>query len=216
MSDTRRCLARLTSWEKTKGVIGISNRTASHVHVCKGIPVSGPLCEWCKKRPVDGKYQSKMLHGLLTDPIPDVSHIYGGRWYWAQVEGKKGGDPAEAWVVAAQEAQAAAEEWCGAGAWTVQRPEALALKEMVRKKNEDVTKRRAQTAAAAASPKGTLLTSFPVIESYYQEVPDAPLAGRGFDATMWKETRDGVEVWVWENGMVFTVAATGKPGRRIS
>jgi hypothetical protein len=157
-----------------------------------------------------------MLHGLLTEPIPDASHIYGGRWYWAQVDGKKGGDPPEAWLLAAQEAQAAAEEWCGVEAWRVQRPEALALKEMVRKKNEDVSKRRAQTAAAVVSTKGTLLTSFPVIESYYQEVPDAPLAGRGFDATMWKETRNGVDVWVWENGMVFTVAATGKPGQRIS
>lgn len=208
------CLARLTCWEKTKGVIGESNRTASHVLLCKGKPISGQLCETCKKRPLDGKYQSKMLHGLLTEPIPDASHIYGGRWYWAQVDGKKGGDPPDAWLIAAQEAQAAAEALCGPMAWKVQRPGALDLKEMVRKKNADVSKQRAQTAASAT--KGTLLTSFPVIESYYQETPEAPLAGRGFDASMWKEMRNGVEVWVWENGMIFTVGPTGKPAKRIS
>jgi len=155
-----------------------------------------------------------MLHGLLTEPIPDTSHIYGGRWYWAQVDGKKGGDPPDAWIIAAQEAQAAAEAVCGSRAWKVQRPGAADLKEMVRKKNADVSKQRAQTAASVK--KGTLLTSFPVIETYYQETPEAPLAGRAFDASMWKEMRNGVEVWVWENGMIFTVGPTGKPAKRIS
>ena len=220
MSQTLRCLARLTQWEKTKGKHGESSTTSCHVRICKVAPVSGNLCEECKRRTSAGKTQSSMIHGLLTEEIPDYSHIYGSSWYWEKT--RKSGEPAAEWVAAALEAQAAAEAWCaGAGVvgWRVQRPSDSAVEEMVRKKSAAVQKKKADGGAARAADttniKGTLLASFPVIDKQFAETAEEPLAARAFEASMWKEVRDGVEVWVFENGAVFSVGATGRPARRI-
>lgn len=233
MSQTLRCLARLTQWEKTKGNHGESTTTSSHVKLCKVAPVSGNLCEGCKRRTSAGKTQSSMIHGLLTEEIPEYSHIYGSAWYWEKT--RKFGEPSADWVVAAEEAQAAAEAWCadaGLAAWRVQRPSDSDVEEMVRKKSAAVQKKKAdgrvattlrdgRTAGAAtlreepATIKGTLLASFPVIDKQFVETAEEPLAARAFEASMWKEERDGAEVWVFENGAVFSVGATGRPARRI-
>jgi hypothetical protein len=173
-----------------------------------------------------------MIHGLLTEEIPEYSHIFGSRWYWEKL--RKSGSPPADWVAAALEAQAAAEAWCaGAGVvgWRVQRPSDSAVEEMVRKKSAAVQKKKAdgRTAGAGATTlrdgrtagaredtiKGTLLASFPVIDKQFAETAEEPLATRAFEASMWKEERDGVEVWVFENGAVFSVGATGRPARRL-
>jgi hypothetical protein len=163
-----------------------------------------------------------MIHGLLTEDIPTYSHIFGSRWYWEKV--RQHGEPPAEWIAAAEEAQAAAEAWCaGAGAvpWRVQRPSDSAVEEMIRKKSSEVQKKKAGgkagKVAASTEPtiKGTLLASFPVIENHFQETNEDPLVGRAFEASMWKETRDGVEVWVFENGAVFSVGATGRPAKRL-
>ena len=224
MSQTLRCLARLTQWEKTKGKHGESSTTSCHVRICKVAPVSGNLCEECKRRTDAGKTQSSMIHGLLTEEIPDYSHIYASSWYWEKT--RKSGEPAADWVAAALEAQAAAEAWCaGAGVvgWRVQRPSDSAVEEMVRKKSAAVQKKKSEGRVAGAATlrdepaavKGTLLASFPVIDKQFAETAEEPLAARAFEASMWKEERDGVEVWVFENGAVFSVGATGRPARRI-
>ena len=231
MSQTLRCLARLTQWEKTKGNHGESNTTSCHVKLCKVAPVSGNLCEGCKRRTSAGKTQSSMIHGLLTEEIPEYSHIYGSAWYWEKT--RKFGEPSADWVVAAEEAQAAAEAWCadaGLAAWRVQRPSDSDVEEMVRKKSAAVQKKKADGRVATtlrdgrtattlreepAAVKGTLLASFPVIDKQFAETAEEPLAARAFEASMWKEVRDGVEVWVFENGAVFSVGATGRPARRI-
>ena len=163
-----------------------------------------------------------MIHGLLTEEIPEYSHIYGSAWYWEK--SRKFGEPPADWVAAAEEAQAAAEAWCsGVGyvPWRVQRPSDSAVEEMVNKKSAAVQKKKADgrsgRSAGAVEPaiKGTLLASFPVIENHFQETNEDPLVGRAFEASMWKETREGVEVWVFENGAVFSVGATGRPARRL-
>lgn len=229
MQDLR-CLARLTQWEKTKGNHGESSTTSCHVKLCKVVPVSGNLCEGCKRRTSAGKTQSSMIHGLLTEEIPEYSHIFGSRWYWEKL--RKSGSPPADWVAAAVEAQAAAEAWCaGAGVvgWRVQRPSDSAVEEMVRKKSAAVQKKKAEGRVAGATTlrdgriagaredtiKGTLLASFPVIDKQFAETAEEPLATRAFEASMWKEERDGVEVWVFENGAVFSVGATGRPARRL-
>jgi hypothetical protein len=229
MQDLR-CLARLTQWEKTKGNHGESSTTSCHVKLCKTVPVSGNLCEGCKRRTSAGKTQSSMIHGLLTEEIPEYSHIFGSRWYWEKL--RKSGSPPADWIAAALEAQAAAEAWCaGAGVvgWRVQRPSDSAVEEMVRKKSAAVQKKKADGRVAGATTlrdgrtagaredtvKGTLLASFPVIDKQFAETAEEPLATRAFEASMWKEERDGVEVWVFENGAVFSVGTTGRPARRL-
>jgi hypothetical protein len=192
------------------------------------MPVSGNLCEGCKRRTSAGKTQSSMIHGLLTEEIPEYSHIFGSRWYWEKV--RKSGEPPADWIAAALEAQAAAEAWCaGAGVvgWRVQRPSDSDVEEMVRKKSAAVQKKKSdgrtagagattlRVAAAAETVKGTLLASFAVIDKQFAETAEEPLAARAFEASMWKEERDGVEVWVFENGAVFSVGATGRPARRL-
>ena len=232
-----RCLARLTQWEKTKGNHGESSTTSCHVKLCKVVPISGNLCEGCKRRSGAGKTQSSMIHGLLTEDIPEYSHIFGSRWYWEKT--RQHGEPPSDWVAAAVEAQAAAEAWCaGAGVvgWRVQRPSDSAVEEMVRKKSAAVQKKKADgrnattlrdgrnattlrdgriAGAREETVKGTLLASFPVIDKQFAETAEEPLASRAFEASMWKEERDGVEVWVFENGAVFSVGATGRPARRL-
>ena len=168
-----------------------------------------------------------MIHGLLTEEIPEYSHIFGSAWYWEKT--RKFGEPPADWVAAAEEAQVAAEDWCaGAGVigWRVQRLSDSAVEEMVRKKSAAVQKKKADGRAATTlrdgrvtavteTVKGTLLASFPVIDKQFAETAEEPLAARAFEASMWKEERDGVEVWVFENGAVFSVGATGRPARRI-
>jgi hypothetical protein len=99
-----------------------------------------------------------MIHGLLTEPIPDISRLYGGPWYWMQVD--KHGEPTnKEWLAAAMASQAAAEQAVadavdvagvkGLTAWKVQR---LGVKEIeMRKRKAEGAKAKAFAAKAAAS-----------------------------------------------------------------
>ena len=148
--EKRRCLARLTNWDKTAERLAPC-MTACRVVLCKNTREGdSPICEHCKSRPVDGKYQTRMIHGLLTEPIPDISRLYGGPWYWMQVE--KHGEPTnKEWLAAAMASQAAAEEAvdaAGAKPWKVQR---MGVKEM------EMRKRKAEGAKAKAFAERRLL-----------------------------------------------------------
>jgi len=156
--EKRRCLARLTNWDKTAERLAPC-MTASHIVLCKNTREGdSPICEHCKSRPVDGKYQTRMIHGLLTEPIPDISRLYGGPWYWMQVD--KHGEPTnKEWLAAAMASQAAAEQAVadavdvagvkGLTAWKVQR---LGVKEIeMRKRKAEGAKAKAFAAKAAAS-----------------------------------------------------------------
>jgi hypothetical protein len=106
-----------------------------------------------------------MIHGLLTEPIPEGSRLYGGPWYWMQVD--KHGEPGnKEWLAAAMASQAAAEEvvaaagvkgWNAWNAWKVQR---MGVKEMeMRKRKAEGAKAkafaaRAGTASGAAAGAG--------------------------------------------------------------
>jgi hypothetical protein len=99
-----------------------------------------------------------MIHGLLTEPIPDISRLYGGPWYWMQVD--KHGEPTnKEWLAAAMASQAAAEQAVadavdvagvkGLTAWKVQR---MGVKEIeMRKRKAEGAKAKAFAAKAAAS-----------------------------------------------------------------
>ena len=210
------CLARLTNWEKTNSPIGTSNKRASIVRLCKNIPQKGNLCEECLKRPTDGKYQSRMMHGLLTERIPDHSHIYGSMWYWERVF--KHGDPSSEWLIKAEKAQKEGENV--KGGFVVQRP---SVKEMEMRKTKKASVVPAATATAttatattatATATKGTLFEKFAPIKVLYQESDKDPEMMSTDTCTIKKVVVRGVECWVADM-LVFDCDTTGEPGEYI-
>jgi hypothetical protein len=208
------CLARLTSWEKTNSPIGDSNKRASILKLCKNTPEKGSsLCQECSGRPESGKYQTRMIHGLLTEPPCDDSHMYGSTWYWERVA--KHGDPLDTvWLAGAKEAQAAGEEIClrlGLRPWMVQSPSNRSLEEMRQKKKEK------DVAAAAArltvvEKKGTLLEKFAPIKVIYEESAEPPEKLETDSCKIWKDSLGEIEVWITEFGLVFDTDTTGGIG----
>jgi len=204
-----KCLARLTKWNKTKSCLAPC-MTVSHVVLCKNTVVQGALCNECLTRPLDGKYQDRILHGLLTEPIPDVSKIYGGPWYWDQVAKHfPDGEPTSEWLTAAKESQRLAEEFCGPGAWKVQRPNArvLQMRRASAKRN---------TKVAITKVTGTVLASFSPIKVIYEESITEPIKLATDTMKIRKETYGDMTVWITENGMVFDCDTTGEPADLIA
>lgn len=203
------CLARLTSWtDKTVTQFGPGSR-ASTVKLCKNVPSSGILCDECMHRPVDGKYQVQIRHGLLTEPPVFESRIYGSPWFWIRMN--KLGDSATIdpkWLLTALKAQAAAEKHCKAAGydpWKVQRPSSLDLEEMKQRKKE---------IAALVKPPG-LLEKFPIIKVLYEE-SEKPLEKMETDTTTVKKGDiNGDPVWISESGLVFDCNNIGAIGEFI-
>ena len=201
------CLARLTSWtDKTVTQLGPGSR-ASIVKLCKNVPSSGILCEECIHRPVDGKYQVQIRHGLLTEPPLAESRIYGSPWYWMRMD--KLGDSAiidPKWLITALKAQATAEKFCkdaGYPPWRVQRPSALDLEEMKLKKKEKSVQSQ------------SLLEKFPIIKVIYEE-SEKPIEKMETDTVSIKKgIRDGKPVWISESGLIFDCDNTGSIGEFI-
>jgi len=209
------CLARLTNWEKTGENIGTGKQKASIVRLCKNVCLDGEaLCQECSRRPRDGKYQSKMLHGLLTEAIPKNSHIYGSEWYWQKVA--KHGESPSVWLHIALEAQAAGELRASGSAWQVQRPGERDMKVLLMAKKEKDSKaatnrlRKAGTGAVApVVGTQTLLKTFAPIKVVYQE-SSKPIEKVQTDTCKIKRIMiEGEDVWVAENGFVFAVDSTG-------
>jgi len=137
------------------------------------------------------------LHGLLTEPIPDTSHIYGGTWYKKQVQ--RFGEPSEEWVKAAKDAQKIAEEWVD-NAWTIDSVPAVA--------------------PVIGIEKTPIIVQMPVKnrvlpkESFiiYKET-DAPVVHVETDRyTIRKGIFNTIPVWILPNGKMFTIDKNGEPG----
>ena len=210
------CLARLTSWETSNSPIGSSNKRGSIVKLCKNVPRDGELlCDECAERPLEGKYQTRMLHGLLTDPPPDGSHIYGSLWYWDQVQ--RYGEPFDrAWLFSAHKAQIAAEAIChraGYEPWRVQRPSEKEIEEMKERKKAGRAAGLVSsgTAATPQKPQGTLLKHIPIVDTFYEESAKEP---EKMPTDSMKIVKKG-DVWVAENGMIFSCGSTGEPAKLI-
>jgi hypothetical protein len=217
-----RCLARLTHWDSTWSQIGPGTR-ASYVKICKNKPVEGMLlCKHCLQRPLEGKTQSSLLHGLLTEPIPYASALYGGPRYWERV-GAFDLKPDPAWLLKAKVAQREAEEWCRpfGTPWKVQRVSMEEIEEM--KKASAKTKVAKPKAEAKEKEKdvplkaaGTLLQTFVPIKVMYEE-SGKPIEKVQTDSmAMWKEETDTGPVWITETGLVFDCASNGEPGQLIA
>lgn len=197
------CLARLTNWDKTSFRID-SCFTVSYVVLCKNKVSDGALCAECLTRPTESKYQTRMIHGLLTDPIPLTSSIYGGHVYWAKMKkfedaGKVLSAEAKAWIATAAAAQESAE---AIGGCKVQRISDRAI-EMVK------AKAAAVKAKAAAAKAGTLIQKelpksiFTPVDVRFSESEKAPVKLETDSMAIKLEVIDGVSVWVAENGMRF-------------
>lgn len=197
------CLARLTNWDKTSFRID-SCFTVSHVVLCKN-KVSGDsvICAECLKRPTESKYQTRMIHGLLTDPIPLTSSIYGGTVYWTKMKkfeeaGKLLSEEAKAWIATASAAQEAAES---IGGCKVQRISDKAI-EMVKAKAAAV-KAKAAAVKAAAAEKPVQKFIFTPVDVRFTESEKVPIKMDTDSMAIKLEVIDGVSVWVAENGMRF-------------
>lgn len=208
------CLARLVSWETTNCPLGRSRRRVCFMKLCPGICRNGEdLCEKCKQRPKASHTQTKMIHGLLTEPPPPESVVYGGEFYWKSVA--EFGEPYYSeWLELAEEAQEAGEERCrvrGKKPWKVQRPSDEVLAEMPPKKKVVAKAVKKQMAEATPPKKGPLFAKFPTITTVYEESAKAPETLPTDSCRMWKEQ----DMWVTETGLVFQCTNTGEPGELI-
>ena len=217
-----KCLARLTKWNKTTSCLA-NCMTAARVVLCKNVPKDpeSALCDVCLARPLDGKYQDRILHGLLTEPIPEISRIYGGPWYWDQIEKHfPDGEPDDKqWLAAAVEAQRVAEEFCGPGAWKVQRPNARVIQ--MRKSMASAKRANAKVKAKILVKEkekviGTVLANFSPIKVIYEESIAEPVKLPTDSMKIRKESYGDITVWITEDGMVFDCDTTGEPGELIA
>jgi hypothetical protein len=215
-----KCLARLTKWNKTTSRLAPC-MTACRIVICKNVPneAEGNLCEECLARPLDGKYQDRILHGLLTEPIPEISRIYGGPWYWDQIglHFPNGEPDDKQWLSLAVEGQRLAEEFCGPGAWKVQRPN---VRELQMRKNMAVAKKGKVKAKGPASANakvvGTVLATFSPIKVIYEESLAPPVKLPTDSMKIRKEIFGNIAVWITENGLVFDCDTTGEPAELIA
>lgn len=219
-----KCLARLTSWETTKCKIGNSNTTASMLKLCKNKPEEGEvICNECMQRPTEGKYQTRMFHGLLTDPIPYESHIYGSPWYWERVA--KYGDPEdEEWLEEAQRRQEEIERVVET-AWKVQRPSEDILEEMVeevktKQKKQALNRMRGIKKTDSTEQKpipkaGTILKTFIPIKNKYEESSKPPKKLETDTLEIKKIQINGQWVWITETNLIFDVESNGDIGQHL-
>jgi hypothetical protein len=106
--EDKRCLGRTTRW-KTKLPFGDGKHYFTLEERCKRVCVEGEeLCERCAGRPDISKYQDKINHGKITEPIPEVSYIYGSPRYVEYCA--KYGQPCEEAIEAAEHAHKLATE----------------------------------------------------------------------------------------------------------
>jgi hypothetical protein len=196
--------------------------TAARVVLCKNVPkdADGTLCEECMARPLDGKYQDRILHGLLTEPIPEISRIYGGPWYWDQIHiNFLEGEPNKEWLAAALESQRLAEEFCGPGAWKVQRPSARVSqmrKSMASAKRANAKVKKLPVAKEKEKVTGTVLASFSPIKVMYEESITEPVKLATDTMNIRKEIFGDIQVWITANGLVFDCDTTGDPSALIA
>jgi len=211
-----KCLGRLTNWDKTSFRID-SCFTVSQVYQC-GRKADGELCEKCLERPRDGKYQTRILHGLVTEPIPLVSNVYGSPVYWQKMKkledaGKVLSAEARAWIEAAEAAQAETEKEEG---WKVQRPSAKEVEKEMKKVAASKAKAKAKASATAANPKATqsLKEIFKPVEVRFKEVDKPPVKLETDSIDVCKMVIGEMSVFIVDE-LVFDIDNKGEIGDHI-
>lgn len=215
MTSEGKCLGRLTNWDKTNFRIA-SCFTVSLPYQC-GRKTDGELCEKCLERPRDGKYQTRMLHGLITEPIPAISALYGSPMFWQKMKkleesGDRISGEAKEWIQAAEAAQAEAEKL---GAWKVQRPSDKEVEREMRKAAVSKAKAKAKSIPKPSQTQGQNLKEiFKPVEVRFKEV-DKPVVKMETDSIdLCKMVIGDITVLIVDD-LVFDVDAKGEPGDHI-
>ena len=222
-------MARRTHWVNTRFRID-NGFTASQIVLCKG-ETSGTLCQRCANRRRDNtRDQSAMLHGLLTEPIPENSFIYGGPVFWAKMKkfedaGKVLSAEARAWIAAASAAQDAAE---AIGGCKVQRvlvndtqkmtkaqARAKDAREKAKESKDSKEGKESKDSKEAKLSTLSLKTVFAPVEVRFIESENPPVKMETDSMDIHLEVIDGKNVWVAENGMRFE-DVKGEPGELLT
>lgn len=84
MADTQ-CLGRLTKWSSKRPFGDGRHYFTMELRCGRQRDTSNEtedgLCKCCRMRPLESKFQDKILHARITEPIPATSYIYGGPRY---------------------------------------------------------------------------------------------------------------------------------------
>lgn len=225
MTTEGKCLGRLTNWDKTNFRIA-SCFTVSLPYQC-GRKTDGELCEKCMERPREGKYQTRMLHGLITEPIPAVSALYGSPMFWQKMKKlEESGDrlsaEAKEWIQAAEATLASQAE---AGGWKVQRPSDKEMEKEMRaakakkakakgSQPQTQTQTQTQTKTQAHTQSQNLKEIFKPVEVRFKEV-DKPLVRMETDSIdLCKMVIGDITVLIVDE-LVFDVDTKGEPGDHI-
>jgi hypothetical protein len=219
MTTEGKCLGRLTNWDKTNFRIA-SCFTVSLPYQC-GRKTDGELCEKCLERPRDGKYQTRMLHGLITEPIPAVSALYGSPMFWQKMKkledaGDRLSAEAKEWIQAAEATLASQAE---AGGWKVQRPSDKEVEKEMKKALASKAKAKAKE-KLIPKPTQTLTQTqnlkeiFKPVELRFKEV-DKPVVKMETDSIdLCKMVIGDITVLIVDD-LVFDVDTKGEPGDHI-
>jgi hypothetical protein len=201
-----RCHARLTKYN-TRSVIGEGKHYALQAYICKAPVKEGLLCLACSNRSRTHQKNVQRLHGLLTEPIPENSHIYGGSWYLRQVEAH--GEPPSEWVAEAAARQAEAEQWVE-GAFKVKPIESTEVRDMATSSSKQKQKQKQKQKKA---PEVLPLTKLfpPKLTPLYKEVPKSVVTMSTDYRTIVKGVHNGEPVWVLPNGKMMLMDEQGEP-----
>lgn len=209
---TAKCLGRLTNWDKTNFRID-SCFTVSQVYQC-GRKCDGELCQKCLERPRDGKYQTRILHGLVTEPIPLVSQVYGSPVYWQKMKkleeaGKVLSADAMAWIEAAEAAQTQTEK---EGGWKVQRPSDKEVEREMRK--AAASKAKAKATPVKPKPTQNIKEIFKPVEVRFKEIDKPPVKMETDSIDVCKMVIGEMSVFIVDE-LVFDTDAKGEMGDHI-
>ena len=206
-----RCHARLTRWADR---VKIGSSCALKAYVCKA-QADGLLCHDCSQRTPTHIRHQRRIHGLLTEPIPHDSHIYGSPWYIQQVE--RYGQPPDEWVESAKAQQEVAEQWVE-DAWKIRGPLPEALPEAVPSAVPTTQVKPEESTVNMKKPKGRPKNPPSFEPHIFQEKPtilfmesDKPMMKVPTD--VWiieKGIYKGIPVWILPNGKRFDMDEHGE------
>ena len=193
---------------------------ALQLFVCNRDAGGDLVCKTCAKKSLTHVRHEPRLHGLLTEPIPDDSHIFGGAWYMRMVE--RFGPPPMEWVIAAEVNQKIAEGWVD-GAWKYQGKAQSddsgteqGMESMQSEKGKKVQKKKAVTAVSAKQTVPTPLTTVAPIEIMYKEAAKPIRTFETDSYTITKGVFRDIPVWILPNGKMYDMDPAGNPKTLLS
>lgn len=83
-----------------------------YVEMRCNMPCTESICSRCSKSECKTQHSRKFDHGTINDPIPDISHIYGSKWYNDSI--KKYGEPTKEVIEFAEKYRREARDQCEA------------------------------------------------------------------------------------------------------